>query len=204
MQGAPAQPSSWQSAFLVLMPSVRAQVAYAFRNLRSVDREEATQEALAAACRNVCELAQRGKLRVAFATTIARYAVSHVRGGRHVGAAQDRPRDVLSTVGRHRGELQVRSLDQAGGTAADLRGLFIADRKTDIPSLAAFKIDFGEWLRSFTERDQRIITALGDGDRPSAVAERFNVTPGRITQLRRRFEASWRAYQGELPDAAAA
>jgi hypothetical protein len=202
MQMTASQRSGWQSHLLTIMPAIQKQLSFAFRKMSRIDREEASQEAVAEACRSLQDLARRGKLHVAYATTIACYAVRHVRGGRHVGAAQDRAQDVLSPCARHRGRVRVCRIDESGTGGAEWRRLLIADRKTDIPSLTAFKIDFGAWLGSFTERDRRIITALGDGDRPSAVAKRFNVSPGRITQLRRRFEASWCAYQGELLNAA--
>jgi FixJ family two-component response regulator len=71
-----------------------------------------------------------------------------------------------------------------------------------VPDLAAFRIDFPRWLRMLTGRDRSVISALIAGEHPSAIADRFNVTRGRISQLRRKFEQLWRKFQGEAEAAA--
>ena len=42
-----------------------------------------------------------------------------------------------------------------------------------------------------------VIDAFVGGERTSEVARRFGVTPGRVAQLRRKYEALWRTFQGE-------
>ena len=73
--------------------------------------------------------------------------------------------------------------------------LVIANRNDSIPDTAAFRIDFERWLRTLTRRDRRMIAAFIRGDRTLDVADRFGVTEGRVSQLRRRYEQDWRAFQ---------
>ncbi|MGD0461559.1 MAG: helix-turn-helix domain-containing protein [Tepidisphaeraceae bacterium] len=68
------------------------------------------------------------------------------------------------------------------------------DRKVPVPDLAAFRIDFPRWLRMLTGRDRKIVYALTSGERTSAVAERFGLSEGRVSQLRRKFEQLWRTF----------
>jgi hypothetical protein len=76
--------------------------------------------------------------------------------------------------------------------------VLIADRKVPVPDLAAFRVDFDQWFQMRCRRDRSIIAALIAGEHPSAVADRFCITRGRVSQLRRRYERDWMAFQGEI------
>ena len=54
-------------------------------------------------------------------------------------------------------------------------GMLIVSRKADVPDLAAFRIDFEDWVSSFARRDRKIIAALASGERTKTVAERFGL-----------------------------
>jgi hypothetical protein len=69
-----------------------------------------------------------------------------------------------------------------------LQNILILGRSADVPDLAAFRVDFDRWFSTFTRRDQRIITALASGECTKAVSEKFGISPGRVSQLRRRYE----------------
>ncbi|MGD0461593.1 MAG: helix-turn-helix domain-containing protein [Tepidisphaeraceae bacterium] len=53
-----------------------------------------------------------------------------------------------------------------------------------------------------TGRDRKIVYALTSGERTKAVAERFGLSEGRVSQLRRKFEQLWRTFQGDAEEAA--
>jgi hypothetical protein len=197
------QTDSWQAAVLHALPVVETHARIAFRGLPVTHREEAVQEALCAACANYNNLAQRGRLQIATPSTAATLAVRHVRNGRHVGGHQDAAQDALSPAAQRRHGVTVRPLS-LGSRPDELRDLLIADRRIDIPSTVAFRLDFVHWLSTFTRRQQRIITMLANGHRPSVVADRVGLSAGRISQLRQHFERTWYRFQGELPGAVVA
>lgn len=58
--------------------------------------------------------------------------------------------------------------------------------------IVGFRIDFAEWRSTLTARQQAIANALGNGETTSEVAVRFGVSEGRISQIRRELEASYR------------
>jgi hypothetical protein len=91
----------------------------------------------------------------------------------------------------------------ASGTGTDgWRQITLADRRANIPDLAAFRIDFAEWLDAHCLRDQKIIAVLASGERTSAVAERFGISEARVSQLRRKYEQDWHTMQGDTVIAA--
>ena len=59
----------------------------------------------------------------------------------------------------------------------------------------AFRIDFGRWLKGLSRRDRRIIAAFIRNERTMDVAEKFGVTQGRVSQLRRKYEREWSVFQ---------
>ncbi len=178
------QTSNWQAGFLNFLPAVQTHARIRFRRLPVEQREDAIQEALASACVSFQILAAKGQLHRARPSTIATFAINHVQNGRHVGGHQEGARDALSPVAQRRHGIKMASLSADDG----LCGLLIADRRTDIPEMAAFRIDFGRWLSTFRRRDRRIITALASGERTSDLAKQFGVTDGRVSRLRRRYE----------------
>jgi hypothetical protein len=191
--------SGWQASFLAVLPAVQLHARIQFRRLRAEQREEAIQEAIASACVSYQILASKGRLYAAHASTLATFAVNFVRNGRHVGGEQDAARDIISPVARRRHGVRLVHIDrQCGqGQTEGWRQIAIEGRKVCIPDLVAFRVDFGEWLATLTRRDQRIIGAFIGGDGTFAVANRFSLSPARISQLRRRYEREWRAFQGE-------
>src|SRR6186997_2105178 len=105
------QPAAWQPGFLQLLPAVQTHAQIQFRRLPAIHREEAVQEAIAAACLTYQLAAARGKLDVVRPATLADFAVRHVRTGRHVGGSQDAAKDVLSPVCQRRRGVRVVSYD---------------------------------------------------------------------------------------------
>jgi hypothetical protein len=192
------QTSGWQAGFMKLLPAVQTHARIKFRKLRPEQREEAVQETIAAACMHYQLAAAQGKLHAVHPCTLADFAVRHVRTGRHVGGCHDRINDVLSPT-CHR----LRAIKVCGYPAHSFDGTdgwrqqALADRKMGVADLAVFRIDFAQWLKTLAHRDRRIIAALVAGHSGLWVADRFGVTPGRITQLRHRYQHLWLVFHGE-------
>src|SRR3954468_10956128 len=99
--------SAWQTGFLQMLPAVQTHAQIQFRRLPAPHRDEAVQEAIAAACLTYQLAAARGKLHVVRPAMLANFAVRHVRQGRHVGGSMDAAQDVLSPVCQRRHGVQV-------------------------------------------------------------------------------------------------
>ena len=187
----------WQAGFLGVLPAVRTHAQIQFRRWPRERREDAVQEAIASACASYHGLAAAGRCHVAHPGTLAAFAVMHVRGGRHVGGSQEGARDAMSAVAQRRHRFTTGSYSDDGREAGGLLQIALADRRTPVPDLAAFRIDFACWLRTLTRRDRRIVALLANGERTSAVAGRFAISAARVSQLRRRYERAWDVFQGQ-------
>lgn len=199
------QTSGWQAGFMNLLPAVETHARIKFRKLRAEQREEAIQETIAAACMHYQLAAAQGKLHAVHPSTLADFAVRHTVTGRHVGGVHDRAKDVLSPNCHRRYGVKVHGLPSRSVDGTDgWRQQALSDRKVPIPDLAAFRIDFARWLKMLSHRDRRIIAALVEGQKGYAIADRFGVTAGRITQLRCKFQHLWLVFHGEAADSPAA
>ena len=185
----------WQSNFLALVPVVETHAAIRFRRLALVDREEAVAEAVAAACLSYHQLAGQRKLHKAYASTLANFAVRRVTQDRHVGGHRN-CRDVLNPATRKKRGISVTSLSPWCNTIGTWRDLDLESRRVSPADQVCFKLDLQAWLKTWPSRHCKIIAALAAGHRALMVARRFRLSEGRISQMRRAYEASWQKFQG--------
>jgi DNA-directed RNA polymerase specialized sigma24 family protein len=186
----------WQRRFLVLLPNIRRHANRRFRNFAPELREELVQETIARALLDYLRLVERGKEHVAFAGTLARFAISHVRQGRRVGGRLN-SRDVSSEYCRARKGVSLESLDRCDNATGDWQQIVVEDRNSTPAEIASIRIDVHEWLKSLPKRDRTLAERLATGETTSGAARMFGITAGRISQLRRSLEASWLAFQHE-------
>ena len=71
------------------------------------------------------------------------------------------------------------------------------DKRATPAEIAACRIDFAEWLRRLTVRLRKIALALAAGEMTKGAAERFGLSPARISQLREGLKKSWEVFQGD-------
>ena len=189
---------AWQQLFLAhVLPVVEDLSSFRFRSLPHVEREEATAEAVAGALVSFVRLIKRGRKPHEFASRLARFAVLRVLAGR-LSATADRSGDVLARFARQKRGIAVQSLDADEFHAKHgWRALLVEDRRCSPADVAICRIDFGAWLNGMTTRRRQIAEALAAGDKTYEVAARFELSEGRVSQLRREFEMSWREFQSE-------
>jgi DNA-binding NarL/FixJ family response regulator len=191
-----------RDCFARLLPDVHRRVRLAFRHLPPEAREEAVQEALAHAYLSVVLLAHKRRLDLAFGSVLAGYAVARVRSGRRFTGGDERS-DVLSRTAQRRYGFGVSRIDRRASDGESWREAVVEDHSTPVPDQVAFRLDFPRWLATHTPRDRAIARQLADGERTTDVAERFGLSMGRISQLRRQFADSWERFH-EPREAAAA
>ena len=192
----PANAAPWQSGFLSLLPTVETHAEISFRRLSAEKKEDAVQEAVAAACVSYRLAGREGEA--------PRRLPQHHRHLRRQTRPQRQARrgppghaakDALSPVVHRRHGVRVRW----HGGWTELEGwkrVLVADRNEAIPDTVAFRMDFGDWLGTLNGRDREVCLALAEGGRTRDVAERFKLSEARISQLRRRFERDWQVFQG--------
>jgi hypothetical protein len=190
--------AAWHDQFLSsILPAVQVCSRVRFRALPQNEREEATAEAIAAALISFVSLLRRSQEPVEFAGSLARIAVLRVIAGRLSGSASNN-RDVLSRQVRHRHGFTVQSLD--ADPADGWKQIVAEDRRSTPADIATARLDIADWLGRMTNRRREIAESLAAGYRTEEVAQMFNLSQGRISQLRREFEESWLEFQRDRND----
>ena len=185
--------------FLQLLPAIERYGRYAFRYLPAEAREEATAETIANCFVAFARLVERGKEDLAYATTLARYAVAQIRSGRRVGASLN-AQDVYSREYLGSSGVKIRRFGSPREQRGEWLEQLLEDHRTPVPEQAAFRCDFPAWLTSLSSRQQNIAVALANGNRTTDVAREFKVSAGRVSQIRGEFHTSWQTFHGEDDD----
>ena len=198
--------------FLLLLPRIVTHAQVFFRGIKCpVQKEDKVQECVALGWQWFLNLTERGRDVFAFPAAFAALLARAVRCGRKL-CGQERSGDVLSFVAQQRHGFRVERLPATTRSPhedlyADPHGQALLDAfeerlrdntQTPVPEQVAFRIDFPLWRCTRTERDRRVIDALMAGGRTRDVSQKFGLSPGRVSQLRRDFLEDWRRFTGEL------
>jgi hypothetical protein len=197
--------------FLALLPRLELHARITFRGLRCPGRQEdAVQEVLALCWQWFLRLCERGKDATAFASALAGYAARAVRCGRRL-CGHERAREVLSPVAQRKGGFRVEHLPASTHSPheqlyATPRGQALLDAfeerlrdntLTPILDQVVFRLDFPAWLRTLTGRERRMVRAMAQGERTQDLSRQFELSPARISQLRRAFRDAWLHFHDE-------
>lgn len=196
----PALVSQLQARFLAILPRIELHARIVFRHLKCPHaKADAIAEVTGLAWRSFLRLAEQGKDASAFVTTFAEFAVRAVRSGRRL-AGVERVNDVLSPVAQRRRCFAVSPLPDGSSLSGNVFEEALQDNtQTPIPEQVAFRFDFPAWLSTRTERDRQIIDDMARNEPTGALARKFGVSPGRISQLRRQYHDDWQRFHGEFP-----
>jgi hypothetical protein len=101
----------------------------------------------------------------------------------------------MSSANRH---VAVEHLDWFDRQAGEWKEALVEDKHAGPADTAAARIDVAAWLRSLGRTKRRIAKLLARGEGTGAVAKKFGLSPGRVSQLRAGLQVSWGEFQGEL------
>lgn len=185
-----------QNHFLEMLPEIRRYACFAFRAFRTEAKEEAVAETIANVFVAFNRLMEQGKETKIYASVLTRYAVAQIRSGRKVGKSLNF-NCVLSNAAQQKHGLHIDRLDYCA-KCGEWFEFIVEDRRTPVPDQAAFRCDFPGWLDTLSPQKRQIAEKLAVGDTTSEVALECKVSPGRIRQIRRELDDSWREYHGDL------
>ena len=69
-----------------------------------------------------------------------------------------------------------------------------ADRRANPADVAAYRVDYREWLGRLQQFKRTVALRLAVGDTTSDVAQQFRLSKARISQLRRELAENWNAF----------
>lgn len=184
-----------QNEFLSVLPRIELHARISFRDVRCPARkDDLIQETVAIAWESFQRTSQQGKDPTTFVSAIARYAVLHVRNHRNL-CGTEKSKDAMSKLGQHRSGFTTLSL--SGGCEMDHFNWEDALRdnsQTPIPEQVVFRVDFPRWLSSMQDREQQLVGQFLLGESNHVLAQRFGISRGRISQLRRELYESWQQF----------
>jgi hypothetical protein len=194
---------AWHAAFLKMLPAIREHARVCFRDHKPEARQELVQEVICNAVKAYARLVQLGKAEIAYAGPLAKYAVAQVRDHRRVGNHLNIG-DVLSSYCQSRKNLTVERLDKFDSVAGEWQEIVVEDKHAGPADIARVRLDFAAFLRSLPARVRRIAKFLARGETTSAAAEKFKVSAGRISQVRKELLLAWHRFVGDDPEPAVA
>lgn len=194
-QASEASEPAWHAPFLALLPQVHDRLRFAFRKLPPEERLEATCEAIASIAISFARLYEQGKSAVAYASTLAEYAVRHYFAGRRVGSRLNAD-DITSPYAQRQRGYRVRSLDRRDPSGA-WKEIVVEDRRATPADVAASRIDLEDWFDQLPRLKRGVAQTLATGESTKETASRFNVTPGRVSQMRGELAEDWADFQGQ-------
>jgi hypothetical protein len=152
----------------------------------------------------VARLAELNKLDLCYPSVLGRFAIAQTKDGRMLG----RPlncKDVASKYCQRAKNIIVERLDHFDHEENAWSEVLVEDRHCGPFDIVRTKLDVAAWLWSLPIKLRRIAKTLASGQRTGDVARKFNLSDGRISQIRSELLASWRSFVGESepPEAAA-
>ena len=179
-----------------MLPAIQKHARFAFRYLDREARDEAVQEVVAGALTAYVRLVESAKADLGYPTPLAMFAVRQFRAGRRVGTRAN-VNDVTSAYAQAGKGIRVERLDHYDAQEDAWEEILIEDRRAGPAQTAAARIDFGQWLSELPTRRRQIAEVLAVGETTKQAARRFQVSPGRISQVRRELKDSWERFQGQ-------
>jgi hypothetical protein len=200
--------------FLSLLPRIELHGRIYFRHVRCPHQKaDAIQEMCALAWKWFLRLHERGRDPADFAKGFISLLARAVNSGRRlVGMA--RAKDALNAATQRRHGFHVERLPSCTQASherlySEVNGQELHDAfeerlrdnaVTPVLDQVQFRIDFPSWLRTLTGRERRLIRAMGLGERTLDLSRQFEVSPARISQLRREFHEGWERFTADSGD----
>jgi hypothetical protein len=201
-----------QAAFLSILPRIELHGRVFFRSVPCPHRrEDAVAEMVALSWCWFVRLVARGKDPLTFPMMLATYAAKAVKCGRRL-CGQEHGKDALSSLAQRRHHFAVEPLPSSTASSHEdrhgsVRGQHRQDAweerlhdntLTPVPDQVCFRLDFPAWLESLTSRERRLVRAMARNERTIDLGQRFELSPARISQLRRELHNSWSRFCGDV------
>jgi hypothetical protein len=208
---APVTLAALHEHFLAILPCTETHARVTFRALRCPGRRaDAIAETVAVAWCWFVRLQVQGKNVDEFVSALASYAARHVRSGRRL-VCSEKAKDVLSYAAQHRHGFRVQPLacstrhshetlygEPHGQDQVDVLEEQLRDNtRSAVSEQAAFRIDYPVWLHRLASRQRAIVADMTLAHSTGELASKHQVSPARISQMRREFHEDWRRFHGE-------
>jgi hypothetical protein len=191
-----SHPSNWQADFLDLLPEIQQRLYQAFRRRDPATRDEAIADGTVLCLLSYTRLHQQGRAANITAASLTWYAAKQLRSGRSAGCRLNSNEPLALYAQRRRG-IRVEPLHESKPHDEMWIDAITQDRRSTVLDQVAAKLDVAAWLSTLCRRTRQIAADLAQGGTTAEVARKYDVTSGRISQLRRELATSWSKFQQE-------
>jgi hypothetical protein len=203
-----------QARFVALLHRIELHGRIYFRHVRCPQRKaDAIQEMRSLAWIWFLSLVEKGKDPADFVATFVSFLARAVKCGRRL-AGMLKAKDVMNPATQQRRGFTVEPLpfshragherlysDPNGQELVDAYEERLRDNTiTPVPDQVIFRVDFPAWLATLTGRERRMIRLMARNERTLDLSRRFEVSPARISQLRREFRDGWLRFIADADD----
>jgi hypothetical protein len=184
---------------LSIVPRIELHGRVCFRTKNYQDQQEAVAEMVALCWKWFLRLAEQGKDATRFPSVLATFAARAVYNGRRL-AGTYKSKDVLSPAAQRRHGFAVGRLpDFSTLNGNPLFDALQDNTRSPVPDQVSFRLDFPAWLATLSARNRSIAQDMARGHRTGELAEKYGLSPARVSQLRREFYLDWQIFCGDLP-----
>ncbi len=184
--------------FEAVLPRIVRHARVMFRHIKCWHTlQDKLQEVRSLCWKWIRQLEKAGKTWWHFISRLADYACRQVKSGRKV-TGNISANDVMNEITQTRKGFYVGKLpDFSTESSNPLTEALTDNTQTPPDEQAAFRIDYPAWRSTYDERRQQIMDALALGHRTKDVAQKFKMSEGRVSQLRREFMDDWHSFTGD-------
>jgi hypothetical protein len=198
------------SRFLDILPKIELHGHIYFRHLNPDRKADVIQEMCSLGWKWFLRLDEQGKDPADFLMSFTTFLARAVNSGRRlVGMAKSK--DVMNPIAQRCYGFKVESLPSFTRTSYDNlysspKGQELYDdfeerlcdnTITPVLDQVQFRIDFPDWLQTLTGRERRMIRGMARNERTLDLSKQFDLSPARISQMRREFHIDWKRFIGE-------
>ena len=171
---------------------------FRFRHIPCLDsREDYVCETVALCWVWYIRLIQKGRNPAEFMSALAQYGARAVHSGRRA-CGQERGNDVFSRRCQQQRQIRVSRLPEVHIPDDDVIEDALCDNtQTPVPDQVQFRCDFTAWEHRLPLVKQRLVKGLALGHRTKDLAAEFELSEGRLSQLRKEFAADYAAFCGD-------
>ena len=196
--------------YLSILPRIELHGRIYFRHLDPHRKADAIQEMRALAWKWLLAINRQGKDPAQFMMAFSTYLARAVNSGRRL-AGMAKSKDVMNLHAQKCYGFKVETLPQTPRTYHDnlyatpkvqeLHDAFeerLCDNTiTPVIDQVQFRIDFPAWLQTLTGRERRMIRGMARNERTLDLSKQFELSPARISQIRREFQIDWNRFIDE-------
>lgn len=194
--------ADWQTRFVEILPEIESRLRQALRHLSPEARDDSMENGIVHCMLAYSRLFDQRRAELITAASLVWYAVLQIQIGRLAGCPMN-SKEPLSRYAQLSRRFKVLPLHHCDPENEQWINDVIASRQASIVDQVAIKLDFVAWLGSLCRRTRSIATDLARGFTTSEVGRKYRVSPGRVSQVRRELQISWREFQKEPALAAA-